>query len=424
MIKSASLTSLNTTLTDPQEPKQSPSSSSRKPRILIAMITVGNGHKAPADAIHAALERLYPNSFDIDVLDFTAEVGSKTFDRNHKNSWDWMLENKWFPYWGQRFIDETVPGSITRGFLEQFMKDHAHAAAKYIKAKDYDLVVSTHFFTLQALGIAKERYDLSMPIVGINTDPFDGSILWAESRIDEMIVSSHLAKQKLMSLGIPERKLKIFGYPLGLKFVDLDLNQAQAREKLGLEPDKLTIMQSSGGEGLGGNLEQFVQAALSANLDIQYIVACGRNEELLRHLTDLAERNTGKTKLLPQGFITNMHEWLVATDLVLGKAGAATTFEALALNRPIFHTSYVAYNEKTNVDFCVNSGIGLYIPKPEMLVATLKLFLNDKAQLNKYAERLKELDLSPGTLDIARDLVESHLGHFDTTHEVLDTEQS
>ena len=386
----------------------------RKARILIATVTLGNGNSAPAEAIHAALNQLYPDQFEIDLLDFNDAISSKAIDRSLKIAWNWMLENQWFPYWGQRFIDEAVPGAITRGFLEQLLKDHAHYAAKFIKDNDYDLVVTTHFFTLQSLGLAKDRFDLQVPIVGVNTDPFDGSVLWAENRVNEIIVSSDLAKQKLMKLGIPESKLRMFGYPLGLQFVGINMTQAEARAKLGLEQNKLTILQSAEGEGLGGNLEQFVQAALTANLNIQYIVACGRDEELLRYLSHLAAVNKGKTKLLPQGHITNMHEWLSATDLVLGKASAVTTFEALTLGRPIFHTGYVAYNEKTNVDFCVNNKIGLYIPKPEMIVATLKLFLNDPKQLEKYTKRLASMHLRPGTLDIARNMVESHLAEFAT----------
>ncbi len=380
-----------------------------KPRILIAMITVGNGHKAPADAIKAGIEKLYPNEFEIDVLDFTLAVGDKGFDKRHKDSWDWMLNNPKFAYWGQRLLDKAVPVPATRFVQAQMLSDHAKNAAQFIKDKHYDLVVATHFFTVQALAIAKRKHDLNIPIIGLNTDPFDAHAMWAEKDVDEMIVSSRLAKKKLMEKGVLGEKISIFGYPLGLQFMNNTLSKVEARQKLGLDPHKLTILQSAGGEGLGGQLEKFSRAVLKAHLDVQYVIACGRNQELYHHFERLNQKYKGPTTLLPQGFITNMQEWIAASDLVLGKAGAATTFEALVMNRPIFHTSYVAYNEKTNVDFCIEKGIGRYIPEPKMLVELLEPLIKDRTPLEHLSQKIADLNLKPGTLDIAKHLIETYL---------------
>jgi 1,2-diacylglycerol 3-beta-galactosyltransferase len=378
-------------------------------RILLAMITVGNGHKAPADAIKAGIEKLYLEQFEIDVLDFTLAVGDKDFDKRHKESWDWMLENPKFAYWGQRLLDKAVPVPATRFVQAQMLADHAKNAAEFIKDKNYHLVVATHFFTVQALAIAKRKHGLNVPIIGLNTDPFDAHAMWAEKDVDEMIVSSRLAKKKLVEKGVPSKKIKIFGYPLGLQFMNNTLTREEARTKLELEQHQLTVLQSAGGEGIGGQLEEFVKVVLNADLDMQYIIACGRNGELYSYLQKLASEHQGKTKLLPQGFISNMQEWIAASDLILGKAGAATTFEALVMNRPIFHTNYIAYNEKTNVDFCIEKGIGNYIPEPKQLVDVLEPLTKDKTLLEVLETKIKTLNIEPGTLDIAKHLIETYL---------------
>ena len=380
-----------------------------KPRILLAMITVGNGHKAPADAIKAGIEKLYPEHFEIDVLDFTLAVGDKEFDKRHKDSWDWMLENPKFAYWGQRLLDKAVPVPATRFVQSHMLAEHAKNAAEFIKDKKYNLVVATHFFTVQALAIAKRKHGLNVPIIGLNTDPFDAHAMWAEKDIDEMIVSSRLAEKKLAEKGVSSKKIKIFGYPLGLQFMDTALTKEEARTKLELTQNKLTVLQSAGGEGIGGQLEKFVKAVLKADLEMQYIIACGRNQELYSYLQKLAGEHQGKTKLLPQGFITNMQEWIAASDLILGKAGAATTFEALVMNRPIFHTNYIAYNEKTNVDFCIEKGIGNYIPEPKQLVEVLEPLTKDRTPLEILVDKIRALGIQPGTLDIAKHLIETYL---------------
>ena len=379
-----------------------------KPRILLAMITVGNGHKAPADAIKAGIEHLYPNRFDVDVLDFTAEVGDTDFDKRHKESWNWMLENPRFAYWGQVLLDTVVPVQATRFVQGRMVHQHAKNAAFFVNRKRYDLIVATHFFTIQAIAIAKEHYAVTVPLVGVNTDPFDAHVMWAEPGVDEMIVNSEIAREKLVKKQVPPEKIRVFGYPLGLTFLEHHPKDA-ARSELGLDPDTLTILQSAGGEGIGGQLEAFVQAVLEADLPVQYVVACGRNTKLAHHLTELAARYpVSRTKLIPKGFISNMQTWLAASDLVLGKAGAATTFEALVVGRPIFHTSYVSYNEKTNIDWCLDQGVGRYLPKPEQLIETLREYLANPERLRQLEAKVQALGIRVGTLEIAKHLVETY----------------
>jgi UDP-N-acetylglucosamine:LPS N-acetylglucosamine transferase len=386
-----------------------PKSVKKKPRILLAMITVGNGHKAPAEAIRSGIERLYPDQFEIDVPDFTIATGNEDFDRQHKASWDWMLARPSFAYWGQRLMDSLVPVPVMRAYLKRLLASHAKNAAAYVKARDYDLMLATHFFTIQALTIAKLKHGVQAPLIGLNADPFDAHIMWLEPDVDEMICSSDLAKSRLVRKGMPSDKISIFGYPLDLRFLDFHMTQQEARASLGLVPDQLTIIQSAGGEGIGGQLEAFVHAILDSDLPVQYAVACGRNTKLFEDFVALSKRYTGKVKFLPQGYVTNMPTWIAASDLVLGKGGPATTFEALAMGRPIFHTSLVAYNEQMNVDYCIQQGVGKYVPRPSDVVKLLEGFIQNPESLAQITQKVKNLDLKMGTLDIAKHIVETYL---------------
>ncbi len=369
------------------------------------MIEVGGGHKAPALAIKAGLERLYPGQLDIEVLDFMKAVGNTKLDSQHKASWNWMLGHPRAAYLGQTALDRAVPIGVTRWVQRQMLAPHVECAGRYVLERGYDLLVCTHFMPLQSLAIAKKKLGLKAALVGVNTDPFDGHALWAEPSADELIVASQQSKDFLASKGVPEEKIRIFGYPLGLAFTDVMEDQAAMRHKLGLETGRLTVLQSAGGEGIGGQLELFANAVVAANLDVQYIVACGHNQLLFERLRELARRSS-KTTLIPQRFIDNMQEWIVAANLVLGKAGAASTFETLALGRPIFHTSFVAPNEKRNLEFCLQNGIGAYVSKPETLVEVLRGFLDDRERLDTLSRKIEALKLGSGTLDIA-----AHLAH-------------
>jgi 1,2-diacylglycerol 3-beta-galactosyltransferase len=374
-----------------------------RPRILIAMIEAGSGHKRPALAIRDSLEHLYPGRFDIDVLDFMSEVGDVELDRLHKDSWNWMLRHPQATMLSQWLVDNVVPLKVTRWVQGRLLQKHAERVASFLRVRPYDLIVTTHFLSLQTLAIAKTRLGLNTPVVGFNTELFDGHALWAERRIDEMIVSTREAAERLISFGIPESRIKVLGYPINLAFLEDNGGSAGIRQKLGLDPNLLTLLHVTGGEGVGGQTERFVEAVMKADLALQYIVICGRNTGMYERLSQLTG-GPGKTSLVVHPYVDNMHEWVGVSDIVLGKAGAASTFEALYAKRPILFTSIASLSEKRNVDFCRQNGLGSYVRTPEELLEVLRPIVSDSRLLDPMVERLRNLDMRAGTIDIARHL--------------------
>lgn len=383
------------------------SPSGTRPRILIAMIEAGGGHRAPALALQAALEQVRPGRFEVDVFDIMRHVGEVALDRRHKQSWKWMLAHPRVTFVLQNAIDRVIPVAWTQAVQARTLAGFRRRLSSLVREQGYDLVVAVHFMPLQAAALARRRGELDARVVGVDTDPFDGHALWAVRDADEIVVASEQAKALLSAKGVPAERVKIFGYPLNLAFVDTVPDVDTARRHLGLDAARLTVLHTPGGEGIGGNVEGIVEAVLAADLDLQYVVIAGRNEQLRARLQGLADAHAargGRTRLEVEGFTTNMPEWIAASDLVLGKAGAASTFEALALGKPIFHTSYVAPNEKRNLDYCRQHEIGGYVPRPRDVVALLAPLCQDPAPLHTWQGRVRALGFRPGTLDIAEHL--------------------
>lgn len=385
-----------------------PSVRSGRRRILIAMIEAGGGHKAPAQALQAGLERLYPGRFEIDVLDIMREVGDVELDRRHKESWKWMLAHPRATFALQTITDRVVPPAWTRGLQRRLLAGFSGHLAGFVRERRYDLLVGVHFMPLHAAAEARKRGEIDLPLVGIDTDPFDGHALWAVPDVDEMIVASDAARALLAAKGVPSERIRIFGYPLSLPFVDAGRDAESARRRLGLEPGRLTVLHTPGGEGIGGDVEGTVRAVTRAGLDLQYVVVTGRNERLRERLRALAASSgparPGRTTVRVEGFTTEMPDFIAASDLVLGKAGASSTLEALALGRPIFHTSFVAPNEKRNLEYCRRHGVGGYVPRPDDVVALLAPLTRDRSPLLDWQRRVRELGFAPGTLAIAEHL--------------------
>lgn len=381
---------------------------SGRSRVLLAMITVGNGHRTAAEALAAWFERTHPGRVEREVLDFTAAVGDAALDARHKASWRWMLRWPRSAYWGQRLVDEVVPVRVSRAVQGALLAGHARHAAEFVRRRAPDLVVATHFFTVQALAIAKRRHGLRTPVVGLNPDALDAHALWAEPGVDEMIVFSDAARRDLLRHGMPPARVGQFDYLMRPEF-DGPCEPAAARRELGLPEAGFVVLHAAGGEGVGGTAEATLRAALRADAPLAYVVLCGRNEALRVRLAGLAAQSAGHTRIHALGFRDDVRRWICASDVVVGKAGPASTFEALVSGRPVVHTGFTAANEKAILDWMVARGAGAFEPRPGALAARLDAWSRGDGDFDALRDAARGLGLRNGGPDVARHLVRRYL---------------
>ncbi len=69
-----------------------------------------------------------------------------------------------------------------------------------------------------------------------------------------------------------------------------------------------------------------------------------------------------------RAYVDDMHRYLAAADVVIGKAGPASVMEALAVGRPVLVTSSAGLNERRVVEFLQAHALGRYVPRPEQAV--------------------------------------------------------
>ena len=64
------------------------------------------------------------------------------------------------------------------------------------------------------------------------------------------------------------------------------------------------------------------------------LVVAGRNVALKKRLDEVAAQTRGR--VVPFGFVDNMHELMAISDLVITKPGGLTSSESLAMGKPLF----------------------------------------------------------------------------------------
>jgi UDP-N-acetylglucosamine:LPS N-acetylglucosamine transferase len=378
--------------------------------VLFAMITVGQGHRASAEAGAAWLERLYPGRFAIEVVDFTAAVGDERLDARHKAAWRRMLAAPWTAYLGQRLVDEVVPARLSRAVQGLLLRGHARHAAAWLAPRRDDLIVATHFFTAQALALARSRHGLRTPFVVVNPDLRDAHALWAEPRADAFAVFSERARTDLVRHGVPAGRVAVFD-PLLRPGFDRPCSPERRRaerERLGIEASARVALWSAGGEGRGGALERVLDRLERRATPVTLIALCGRNERLLNDLRRRAAR-ASSLRLVPLGFRDDVERLLCASDLFVGKAGPSSTAEALVMGVPVVHAGFAGANEKAVVDWVEGGAMGRFAPGPDRLATTIDELVRDPTAYEELRARVRAAGIRNGGADWARWLADSFL---------------
>jgi 1,2-diacylglycerol 3-beta-galactosyltransferase len=239
--------------------------------------------------------------------------------------------------------------------------------SRALLSADPDVVLSVHPLLNHVTAALLRREDRHRPLMTVVTDLVDVHRGWACRAADLVIVPTEAA-ERAVRRWVPAERVRLLGMPVDLRFRPPEPGEpGLVRRRIGLDENRPTVLVAGGGEGSGGLFDQ-VRALSEQPQPWQVIAVCGRNERLRRRLLHLRL----ETPTLVLGFVDDMPELLRASNVAVGKAGPGAIAEALATGVPLVLTSYLPGQERSNVQFVMESGVGRYAPQPARLVAAVR----------------------------------------------------
>jgi processive 1,2-diacylglycerol beta-glucosyltransferase len=343
-------------------------------KVLILSISTGQGHHSTAEAIEKQFVKMGVECKIVDaygyieprlqtmvskaytLATYTKRFSSLAYGLSAKKTW---VMSKY-----------SVP-KVTNSIL-------AHELRKCIDEEKADVVISTHIFAATMVNILLEKKRLNAITVGIITD-FTIHPFWEETRLlDYFVTPSELLEYQMNVKGIDTKKNLPFGIPIKEKFNNR-ISKQEAREILGLDPDKLTILLMSGSMGYG-KIDRSIEDLDELPFDFQAIVVCGNNKRQYKKIKSLPKQK----RFDVYGYVDNVDIMMEAADCIISKPGGITTSEALAKELPMLMLNPIPGHEERNSEFLLNNGLGLLVTKT---------FPLDEAiyYINKNPDRLKNL---------------------------------
>ena len=200
---------------------------------------VGAGHVRAADALVAVCHTMRIQAQHVEVLKYTNFLFKKAYS-------DLYLElvNKRPELlgWIYNSLDRPWRFEKRRLALDRL---NTGPLIKLLKKERPHIALCTHFLPAEILLYLRKKKRLHIP-VGIVVTDFDAHALWIFRHVDWYFVACEETKAYLSGIGVPAESIHVTGIPVDPSFSN-DISREKARELLGLDLGRKTILVSAGG---------------------------------------------------------------------------------------------------------------------------------------------------------------------------------
>ncbi len=330
------------------------------PRFLILSASAGAGHNRAAEALHESARAYCPGTETewVDSLKYT----NRLFARLYQKIFLWLVNAS--PSLYGIIYKET--GKKVEHRTDKVVELHDRLAYRKLMAhvEEFrpDAILCTHFLPSNVM-LAKK---VAVPVYVVVTD-FDVHPLWINKRAAGYFVASEGVKVLLVRAGYPADRIRVTGIPIHPLF---------AREIPPTPSDRPRLLFMSGGFGMG-HMEEALECLLAIPKPFHLAVIAGKNEKLKKRLDAVAR---GRCEV--HGFVTNVHEFMAASDLIITKAGGLTVSECLARSLPMVLFAPIPGQEECNSDHLLEKGAAVKARSLDLLDHKVLELLENPARLD------------------------------------------
>jgi 1,2-diacylglycerol 3-beta-galactosyltransferase len=377
----------------------------RTKTVLILMSDTGGGHRASAEAIKAAFKMEFGDEYRVYVTDLLKEHTPWPFNQISR-SYNFLVRHE--TLWKVAFHG-TVPRCV---HCPQFVAASALIAReveKGLRKYQPDIIVSVHPLMQHLPSRIMKSRDLPRMILftTVITDLNTCHPTWFHENVIRCYCPTTEVAKRALDEGLEPSQICVYGLPVRPSFCKATRPKAELRKELGMDENLPAVLLVGGGEGMGP-VEATAQALEETLYDDklgkpigQLVVICGKNKVLSSKLQSIH----WKMAVQIRGFVSNMEEWMGASDCIITKAGPGTIAEAMIKGLPVILNNFIAGQEVGNVPYVVDNGAGLFCRSPkEIANIVARLFGPDNAELKLMSQNALRLARPDAVFKIVHDL--------------------
>jgi UDP-N-acetylglucosamine:LPS N-acetylglucosamine transferase len=363
-------------------------------KILILTAGFGEGEDAAAWNVHAALEHLAPTAARIEVLDLLDSCYGRFHDllRNTFEAAITKAPRLWHGFYqllGHSHFEGQVDG-LTR--LRNTLRD-------VLRSTEPDVVVSTcPIYSFLIEEIYRDGRTRDFCLISLVTDAAVKDSPWPRTSSDFFAVANDNAAHVLTAAGVPESKVRVFGYPVQFR---------ERREKSVPLPDiaasgrpRILYLINSARKKAPKLLDRLLE-----NPGWDVTVCVGRETELDEMAR--AKAATAPERMEVIGHARRMPKLLREHHVVISRAEAGIVQEAIAARCPMIVNKLGSEQEEGNFALLREANAGVLAEKPKDVIDWLERAFRDQGRLLElWRQNLEPLGRPDSALNFARFILE------------------
>jgi 1,2-diacylglycerol 3-beta-galactosyltransferase len=351
-------------------------------RVLILTADAGFGHRSCANAIAAALRERYGDQCVTEIVNPLDDPRAPGTLRRSQSDYDRFVQAAPQLYdAGYQASDWKLPVTIAEGGL---MIALHNALSDIITRNRPDVIVSTHPYYQAPVASVSAISGEYVPVLTVVTDLSTVHGLWFHRDVDLLLVPTDIVAERAIASGFPDEKIEITGLPVNPAFAH-PVDRTALRADLGWEQDMCTVLFT--GSKRTRKVEPVSYAFNHSVLPIQLVMVAGGDESLHRRW----EANRWLRPAHVHGYVRNMPDLMMASDVIVCKAGGLTVSEALAAGLPLIIPELIPGQETGNAEFVQRAGAGEHVSSPlEALEVLLTWLDREGALLHERAAKARQ----------------------------------
>ena len=365
-----------------------------KKKFLFLTADAGFGHRSASNAVMQALYDLHGEDCECKIINPVYQQSTPLIFRRSQSGYDAMVKHNPMLYEFSYKVSDSIPASnMVNGVATIFL----YKSIQEIFA-DYrpDGIISTYHLYQTPLKTVQTLTRCRIPAFLIVTDLSDVHKLWFQRSPEKLFVPTERVRDEALACGFPEEKIVVSGIPVNPSIAREMRSKLEIREKLGWRSDLTTVL-AVGSRRVEHMLEHLT-AIDAAHLPVQLVVAAGGDQELYTQL----KQRTWQIPVQFYEYAANISEMMLASDVLISKAGGLVTAEGLACGLPIILIDSLPGQESGNVTYVCGSGAGVTVQGPQDMLKTLALWLqNEQKVLKQVAAHSKQLGRPAAAYQIA-----------------------
>ena len=381
-------------------------------KALILTADAGFGHRAAANAVADALKRYPDPAIEPVIVNLLDDPATPRWLRETQSDFDRIVRE--IPKVYEVAYDQSDkpgPSTVASFGLAAILYNPLNKAIRDVEP---DIVISTYPLYSgsmsawymrnesllrtrdgdQFLGANSKKH---LPFLQIVTDLYTVHAIWFSYAPDRTCVSTEKVRKDAIQFGCLPGNVVVTGIPVRPDLTEIQTDKNKLRSLYGVDP-KLPLLLAVGSKRVTGMVD-YLNVVNHCGFPVQIVMAAGGDEDLYQQMKDIEWHIPVKI----YNYCNTLSELMLASDMILTKAGGLITSESLAAGLPMLLCDVLPGQEEGNAKVVEEGGAGKVLHSQLDLLETLcHMLMDDRSKLRMMQQKANQIGKPQAARDISK----------------------